>query len=145
MCILSSTPSLDSTPAAVRTHLGSHYPVTIAEASTIVVAALLPVPFLASLRTDTARRTDVAQWRRTVTLVAGAIGTAMLALTGAPPLAPRHSGLRRPVIRGSAGQGFLVSGECVLADRADSSPSGGLFQRGPAGRPPRRCRLSPHR
>jgi hypothetical protein len=28
----------------------------------------------ASLRTDTARRTDVAQWRRTVTLVAGAIG-----------------------------------------------------------------------
>ena len=145
MCILSSTPSLDSTPAAVRAHLGSHYPVTIAAASTIVVAALLLVPFLASLRTDTARRTDVAQWRRTVTLVAGAIGTAMLALTGAPPLAPRHSGLRRPVIRGSAGQGFLVSGECVLADRADSSPSSGLFQRGPAGRPPRRCRLWPHR
>jgi hypothetical protein len=66
--------------------LGSHYPVTIAAASTIVVAALLLVPFLASLRTDTARRTDVAQWLRTVTLVAGAIDTAMLALTGAPPL-----------------------------------------------------------
>ncbi len=128
MCILSSTPSLDSTPAALRAHLGSHFPVTIAAASTIVVAALLLVPS-ASLRTDTARRTDVAQWRRTVTLVADAIGTAMLALTGAPPLAPRHSGLRRPVIRGSAGQGFLVSGECVLADRADSSPSSELFQR----------------
>jgi hypothetical protein len=84
--------------------LGSHYPVTIAAASTIVVAALLLVPFLASLRTDTARRTDVAQWRRTVTLVAGAIGTAMLALTGAPPLAPRHSGLRRPVIRARPGK-----------------------------------------
>jgi hypothetical protein len=144
MCILSSTLSLDPTPAAVRAHLGSHYPVTIGAPSTIVVAALLLVPFLESLRTDTARRTAVAQWRRTVTLVAGAIGTAMLSLTGAPPLAPHHSGLR-PVIRGSAGQGFSVSGECVLADRADSSPSSELFQRGPAGRPPRRCRLWPHR
>jgi hypothetical protein len=106
MCVLSLTPSVDSTPAAVRSHLGSHYPVTMAAAYAIVVAALLLVPFLASLR---------------------------------------NSGLRRPVIRGSAGQDFLVSGECVLADRADSSPSSGLFQRGPAGRPPRRCRLWPHR
>ena len=96
MFILSSTPSLDSTPAAVRAHLGSHFPVTIAAASTIVVATLLLMPFLAGLRTDTARRTDVAQWHRAVTLVAGVIGTAMLAFTGAPPLAPRHSGLRRP-------------------------------------------------
>ena len=64
-------------------HLGNHYPVTIAAASTIVVAALLLVPFLASLRTYTARRTDVPKWRWAVTLVAGAIGIAMLALAGA--------------------------------------------------------------
>ena len=38
---------------------------------------------------------------------------------------------RRPVIRGSAGLRFFVAGECVLADRADSSPSGGLFQQRP--------------
>jgi uncharacterized membrane protein len=45
-----------------------------------VVAAFLLVPFL---RTFTARRTYGAQWRRTVTLVGGAIGIAMLALAGA--------------------------------------------------------------
>jgi hypothetical protein len=73
-CILSSTPSVDSTPAAVRTQLGNHDTVTMAAAYATVVAALLLVPFLASLRTFTARRTDVAQWRRTVTLIAGAIG-----------------------------------------------------------------------
>ena len=73
-CILSSTPSVDSTPAAVRTHLGNHDTVTMAAAYAIVVAALLLVPFLASLRTFTARRTDVARCRRTITLVAGAIG-----------------------------------------------------------------------
>jgi hypothetical protein len=39
-------------------------------------AALLLVPLLASLRTCTARRTDVAHWRRTVPVVAGAIGDA---------------------------------------------------------------------
>jgi hypothetical protein len=74
MCVLSSTPSVDSAPAAVRTHLGNHDTVTMAAAYMIVVAALLLTPFLASLRTFTARRTDVAQWRRTVTLVVGAIG-----------------------------------------------------------------------
>jgi hypothetical protein len=73
-CILSSTPSVDSTPAAVRTHLGNPHTVTMAAAYAIVTAALLLVPFLASLRTFTARQTDVAQWRRTVTLVVGAIG-----------------------------------------------------------------------
>ena len=66
----------------MRAHLGNHDPVTMAAASTIVVAALLLVPFLASLRTFTARRTDVAQWPRTVTLVVGAIGLAMLVSRG---------------------------------------------------------------
>jgi hypothetical protein len=69
MCVLSLTPSVDSTPAAVRSHLGSHYPVTMAAAYAIVVAALLLVPFLASLRTFTARRADVAQWQRSARLV----------------------------------------------------------------------------
>jgi hypothetical protein len=83
MCVLSLTPSVDSTPAVVRAHLGGHSPVTMAAAYAIVVAALLLVPFLASLRTFTVRRVDVARWRRTVTLVAGAIGVVMVALAGA--------------------------------------------------------------
>jgi hypothetical protein len=70
---LSSTPSVDSTPAAVRTHLGNHHTVTMAAAYAIAVATLLLVPFLASLRTFTARRSDVARWRWTVTLITGAI------------------------------------------------------------------------
>ena len=78
--ILSSAPSVDSPPAAVRAHLGDFYPVTVGAASMFVVAAFLLVKFL---RTFTARQTYVAQWRRTVTLVAGAIGIAMLALAGA--------------------------------------------------------------
>jgi hypothetical protein len=83
MCILSSTPSVDSTPEAVRAYLSDHYTVTMASAYMIVIGALLLVPFLASLRTFTARRTEVADWRWTVTLVMGAIGIAMLALAGA--------------------------------------------------------------
>ena len=83
MCILSSTPSVDSSPAAVRDHLGNHDTVIIASAYTIMAAALLLVPFLASLRTFTARRTDVSKWRWAVSLVAGATGIAMLALAGA--------------------------------------------------------------
>ena len=103
--VIEAVPRLDTRRGA-RTP-GSHYPVTVATDSTIVVAALLLVPFLASRRTDAARRTDVAQWRRTVTLVAGAIGTAMLALTGAPPLAraipacgDRDPGLGRATVLG---------------------------------------------
>jgi hypothetical protein len=83
MCVLSSTPSVDSAPAAVRTHLANHDTVTMAAAYTIVVAALLLVPFLASLRTFTARLAGVAKWRWVATLVAGATGIAMLALAGA--------------------------------------------------------------
>jgi hypothetical protein len=82
-CILSWTPSVDATPAVVRRHLSGHYTVMMTLAYAIVVAALLLVPLLASLRTFTARRTDVAQWRWTVTLVAGAIGIVMLTLAGA--------------------------------------------------------------
>ncbi len=48
-----------------------------------MIAALLLVPFLASLRSFTSRRTDVGQWRLTVTLVVGAIGVAMVSLAGA--------------------------------------------------------------
>jgi hypothetical protein len=58
----------------VRTHLWNHDTITMAAAYAIVVAALLLVPFLASMRTFTARRTDIARWRWTVTLVAGATG-----------------------------------------------------------------------
>ena len=82
-CILSSTPSVDSMPAAVRHHLYSHYTVTMASAYGTVIGALLLVPFLASLKTFTSRRADVDQWRWTVTLVTGAIGIAMLSLAGA--------------------------------------------------------------
>ena len=81
--ILASTPSVDTTPEAVRAYLSDHYTAAMASAYTIVVGTLLLVPFLASLRTFTARRTDVAHWRWTVTLVMGAIGIAMLALAGA--------------------------------------------------------------
>ena len=47
-------------------------------------------------------------------------------------VAPHHSGLS-PAARdpGLGRATFLVAGECVLADRADSSPSGGLFQQRP--------------
>ena len=83
MCILSSTPSVDSSPDAVRDHLGNHDTLIVASAYAIMVAALLLVPFLASLRTFTARRTDVPKWRWAVSLVAGATGIAMLALAGA--------------------------------------------------------------
>jgi hypothetical protein len=82
-CILSSTPSVNSTPAAVRDYLANHYTVTTAAACTTVIAALLLVPFLASLRSFTSRRTDAGQWRLMLTLVVGAIGVAMLSLTGA--------------------------------------------------------------
>jgi len=82
-CILSSTPSVNSTPAAVRDYLANHYTVTTAAAYTTVIAALLLAPFLASLRSFTSRRTDVGQWRLTVTLVVGAIGVAMLSRAGA--------------------------------------------------------------
>jgi hypothetical protein len=82
-CILSSTPSVAATPTAVRHHLASHYTVTMASAYATGIAALLLVPFLASLRTFTARRSDVGEWRRTMTLVTGAIGIAMLSLAGA--------------------------------------------------------------
>jgi hypothetical protein len=82
-CILSSTPSVDSTPEAVRAYLSDHYTAAMASAYTIVLGALLLVPFLASLRTFTARRTEVGSWRWTVTLILGAIGIAMLALAGA--------------------------------------------------------------
>ena len=82
-CILSSTPSANSTPAAVRDYLANHYTVTTAAAYTTVIAALLLVPFLASLRSFTSRRTDAGQWRLTVTLVVGAIGVAMVSLAGA--------------------------------------------------------------
>lgn len=81
-CILSSTPSVNATPAAVRAHLNDHYTVLMTSAYATVVAALLLVPFLATLRTFTARRTAAAQWRWTVTLVAGAAGIVMLALAG---------------------------------------------------------------
>lgn len=82
-CILSSTPSVDASAEAVRDYLSGHYSVVMASAYTIVVGALMLVPFLASLRTFTARRTDLTDWRWTVTLVTGAVGIAMLALAGA--------------------------------------------------------------
>jgi hypothetical protein len=82
-CILSSTPSVDATPVAVRHHLDGHYTVTMASAYATMIGALLLVPFLASLRTFTSRRSDVGQWRWTVTLLTGAIGIAMLSLAGA--------------------------------------------------------------
>jgi hypothetical protein len=82
-CVLSSTPSVEATPEAVRAYLSGHYTVAMASAYTIVVGALLLVPFLASVRTFTARRTEIADWRWTVTLVMGSIGIAMLALAGA--------------------------------------------------------------
>ena len=82
-CILSSTPSVDAAPAAVRQHLAGHYTVTMASAYATVIGALLLVPFLASLKTFTSRRRDVDQWRWTVSLVVGAIGVAMLSLAGA--------------------------------------------------------------
>ncbi len=81
--LLSSTPSIDSTPEVVRAHLSDHATSVMVSAYTIVVGGLLLVPFLASLHTFTARRTDVAQWRWTVTLVMGAIGIALLTLAGA--------------------------------------------------------------
>ena len=81
-CILSSTPSVNATPAVVRGHLNDHYTVLTTSAYATVVAALLLVPFLASLRTFIARRTAAAQWRWTVTLVAGATGIVMLSLAG---------------------------------------------------------------
>jgi len=82
-CVLSSTPSVDASPAAVRHHLDGHHLLTMVSAYVTVVASLLLVPFLASLRTFTARRRDVGQWRWTITLVTGAIGIAMLMLAGA--------------------------------------------------------------
>ena len=81
--VLASAPSVDSTPAAVKAHLDTHYALTVAAAYTICVAALLLVPFLASLHTFTARRAAGGQWRWTVTLVAGAIGITMVSLEGA--------------------------------------------------------------
>ncbi len=72
--VIDAVPRLD-TGRGARTP-GEPAPVAIAAAFTIVVAALLLVPFLASRRTDTALRTDVAEWRPAVTLIAGAIGTA---------------------------------------------------------------------
>jgi hypothetical protein len=83
MCIVSSTPSVDSTTEAVRAYLSDHYTPAMASAYTIVFGALLLVPFLASLRDFTARRTEGAHWRWTVTLVMGSIGITMLALAGA--------------------------------------------------------------
>lgn len=82
-CILASTPSVDSTPHAVRAYLSGRDTAAMASAYAMVVGALMLVPFLASVRTFTERRTDVARWRWTVTLVLGAIGIAMLALAGA--------------------------------------------------------------
>lgn len=81
--ILSSTPSVDTTPEAVRAYLSDHYTVAMASAYTFAVGALLLIPFLASVRTFTARRSDVANWRWIVTLVMGAVGVTMLALAGA--------------------------------------------------------------
>ena len=82
-CILASTPSVNAAPAQVRHHLDSHSAVMMASAYATVIGGLLLVPFLASLRTFTARRRAVGPWRRTFTLVAGAIGIAMLSLAGA--------------------------------------------------------------
>ena len=81
-CLLSSTPSVDSTPAAIRDYLDGNYALTMASACSTLAAALLLVPFLSSLRMFTARRTDVSEWRGTVTLITGTIGITMLALAG---------------------------------------------------------------
>ncbi|HEX5615741.1 MAG TPA: hypothetical protein VFZ83_11365 [Acidimicrobiia bacterium] len=81
--MLSATPSVDTTPAVVRLHLLDHSTVSMVSASTLAVGALLLVPFLASLRTFSARRSAGAAWRWTVTLVMGAVGISMLALAGA--------------------------------------------------------------
>ena len=59
-CILASTPSVDAVPAAVRSHLAAHYPILMTSAYALAAAALLLVPFFASLRTFTARRGDHA-------------------------------------------------------------------------------------
>lgn len=82
-CVLASTPSVNSTTAAVRSHLADRYPLTMATAYAVCVGALLLVPFLASLRTFSARQSNRGQWRSTVTLVLGTVGIAMLALAGA--------------------------------------------------------------
>ncbi len=58
-CNLSSTPSVDATPAVVRHHLGNHYALAMTSAYATVIGALLLVPFLASLRTFTSRHSAV--------------------------------------------------------------------------------------
>ena len=82
MFMLASTPGVDSSPAVVRDHLSTHDTIVMTSAYLIIGAALLLVPFLVSLGSFTARRTDAARWRWALTVVAGAIAITMLSLAG---------------------------------------------------------------
>jgi hypothetical protein len=105
LATLSSSPSIGSPGVVIVDHLETNYAATIAASYGATVAALLMLPFLASLRTFVRRRDDESEWRWTVTLLAAAVAVAMLMLASA-----------------------LLGASAVVADRtADTSAVVSLF------------------
>jgi hypothetical protein len=103
--LLSSLPAADSPGQTVLTHLHGRYGVTVGAGYAGVLASVMLIPFVASLKTFARGPADDAQWRWTITLLSAAAAVSLL-------------------LAGST----LLAGAAVLASQtADASAVSALF------------------
>jgi hypothetical protein len=76
--LITASPSVGSSPSAILQHLHRNSAVTIVIGYLTAIAALLLLPFLASLKTFAAGTGADVEWRWAITMLAGAVAIAAM-------------------------------------------------------------------